>query len=118
MHKQSEVDGEFVLGEEVSGELDILGLSGLLGLSLEVVPGFPLGLSLEVQHAGLGGVVVSNATLLVKAVDLQQLVVGHCDAGASGGLDLISSFLEGGHYGYVTKDYNYEQTFPFILTYA
>ena len=44
MHKQSEVDGEFVLGEEVSGELDILGLSGLLGLSLEVVPGFPLGL--------------------------------------------------------------------------
>ena len=59
------------------GEGNILVLGFLLALALELGPGLPLGLSFEVKHAWLVGVVVTNRPLLEEGIDLQELVVRH-----------------------------------------
>lgn len=96
----SEAGLQFVFDEEVSGQLDVFSLGSFFGFSLKLGPGFPLGLALEVQHAGLVGVVVSGGALLEEGVNLEKLIVGHFNVLVGGGFDLSCGLIEG-HVGYV-----------------
>lgn len=71
----------------VGGNVGSLG--GISGQSLVLVPCIPLGLALQIQCTRLGGVVVTNSSLLVETVELQELIVG-------GGLGEALGFLGGG----------------------
>lgn len=72
---------------DLVGKRNVLLLGLLLGGTLEILPGVPLVLALEVKDAGLGGLIVANGSLLVESVELEQLVVG----GSLGELvDLVS----------------------------
>lgn len=71
----------------VGGNVGSLG--GIGGQSLVLVPCIPLGLALQIQCTRLGGVVVTNSSLLVETVELQELIVG-------GGLGEALGFLGGG----------------------
>jgi len=58
------------------GHLDVFGHGVFLGHgALESVPGVPLGLALEVEHAGSLGVAVADRGLLEVLVQLQKLLV-------------------------------------------
>jgi hypothetical protein len=74
-----------VLGEQLLSDFDILALCYLLGFSLALVPGLPLGLGLEAEHAGLLSGVVANAGLLEPSVESQKFVIAQT----------LASFLEG-----------------------
>lgn len=81
---------ELMIGDEQSLEFDAVLLAKVLGngdvagpgllfgdLSLESIPGIPLGLALEVQHAGSIGVDVSDLTLLEVSIERKLLVLSH-----------------------------------------
>lgn len=70
----------------VGGNVGSLG--GIGGQSLVLVPCIPLGLALQIQCTRLGGVVVTNSSLFVETVELQELIVG-------GGLGEALGFLGG-----------------------
>ena len=55
------------------------------------IPGTPLRLALHVEHTRFWGSVVSNGTLLVQSVQLEQFVVV---GGSLELLDLFSSFFK------------------------
>ena len=64
-----------VLGKQLVHQLNVLSLGVGLGGTLQVLPGLPLVLTLQVKNTWLGGRVVANSGLLVQAVQAQQFVV-------------------------------------------
>lgn len=83
-----------VLLEEVPGKLNVLLLGLVFGLSLLFLPGIPFRFSLGVKQAGSGGVDVSDLTLLVEGVDLEELIIAHLNVATSRGLDGSCCSLE------------------------
>ena len=85
--------------EKLVDQLDVSLLGVLLSLALSGVPCFPLGLALEVEHAGLASVAVTEGALLEKRVDLKLLLVGERVSYGSVGFEFLGSslkfFLEG-----------------------
>ena len=65
-----------MLLDELLGQGHVLLLGLVARGPLFRVPGVPLGLALEVEHAGPIGVDVAHRGLLVQPVDLLQLLVG------------------------------------------
>ena len=70
---------------------DVSSLGIILAHTLLGLPGVPLGLALQVEHAGARGVDVANGSLLEESVELKLLLVAERADGIS---DII-----GGHAG-------------------
>lgn len=64
-------------------------LGGIGGQTLVLVPCIPLGFALQIQCTGFGSVVITDGSLLVETVELEELIVG-------GSLGEFLGFLGGG----------------------
>lgn len=80
-----------VLGDELGHLGDVRLLGRVLGHALLAVPRLPLGLALQVQHAGLVCVVVANGALLEESVQFQELVIA---GPLRQGLDFVRGLVE------------------------
>lgn len=64
-----------ILGNQSLDEGNVFLLCCLGGLALLLAPGLPLGLALQVQKAGLAGLVVANGGLLEEGIEFEELII-------------------------------------------
>lgn len=74
-HDVSSIHNLVILLDQLGGKGNVLLLGVLLRSTLQVLPGLPLVLALQVEHTRFVGVVVADSGLLVETVQLQESVV-------------------------------------------